>query len=198
MILLFRTLIKIFINGKNVCLIYPTLEHRITRSYSRSCSWDGPLFIHIFSHYKMLITSYYSMKPGRVVILLAGRHAGKKAIVVRQHDEGKKVLTFSFSSFLYRTRSSLMHWWPESRDIHWKWPRECLRRRSREDPRSSPLSRTSTTTTSSQPGTLWPPRLISRTWSARTRWAAKKPGRQWRKKSESSSTISNQSYPIYI
>lgn len=31
------------------------------------------------------------MKPGRVVILLAGRHAGKKAIIVRQNDEGKKV-----------------------------------------------------------------------------------------------------------
>jgi ribosomal protein L14E/L6E/L27E len=31
------------------------------------------------------------MKPGRVVILLAGRHAGKKAIIVRQHDDGKKV-----------------------------------------------------------------------------------------------------------
>jgi hypothetical protein len=33
----------------------------------------------------------YSMKPGRVVILLAGRHAGKKAIIVKQYDEGKKV-----------------------------------------------------------------------------------------------------------
>jgi large subunit ribosomal protein L27e len=31
------------------------------------------------------------MKPGRIVILLAGRHAGKKAIIVRQHDDGKKV-----------------------------------------------------------------------------------------------------------
>jgi len=31
------------------------------------------------------------MKPGRVVIVLAGRHAGKKAIIVRQHDDGKKV-----------------------------------------------------------------------------------------------------------
>jgi len=31
------------------------------------------------------------MKPGRVVILLAGRHAGQKAIIVRQHDDGKKV-----------------------------------------------------------------------------------------------------------
>ena len=198
MILLFRTLIKIFINGKNVCLIYPTpwapyhLQLHLKLFVGRSSRYPH------FSHFKMLITSYYSMKPGRVVILLAGRHAGKKAIVVRQHDEGKKVLTFSFSSFLYRTRSLLMHWWLESRDIHWKWPRECLRRRSREDPRSSPLSRTSTTTTSSQPGTLWPPRLISRTWSARTRWAAKKPGRQWRRKSGSSSTISNQSYPIYI
>ena len=30
------------------------------------------------------------MKRGRVVILLAGRHSGKKAIVVKQIDEGKK------------------------------------------------------------------------------------------------------------
>ena len=34
-----------------------------------------------------------SMKPGRVVILLAGRHAGKKAIIVKQNDDGKKVST---------------------------------------------------------------------------------------------------------
>jgi hypothetical protein len=33
----------------------------------------------------------HSMKAGRVVILLAGRHAGKKAIIVKQHDDGKKV-----------------------------------------------------------------------------------------------------------
>jgi hypothetical protein len=31
------------------------------------------------------------MKPGRIVILLAGRHAGKKAIIVKQYDDGKKV-----------------------------------------------------------------------------------------------------------
>jgi ribosomal protein L14E/L6E/L27E len=31
------------------------------------------------------------MKAGRVVILLAGRHAGKKAIIVKQYDDGKKV-----------------------------------------------------------------------------------------------------------
>ena len=30
------------------------------------------------------------MKPGRVVILLAGRRAGKKAVIVKQFDEGKK------------------------------------------------------------------------------------------------------------
>ena len=35
------------------------------------------------------------MKPGRVVILLAGRHAGKKAIIVRQHDDGKKDKKFA-------------------------------------------------------------------------------------------------------
>ncbi len=31
------------------------------------------------------------MKKGRVVILLAGRLSGKKAIIVKQNDEGKKV-----------------------------------------------------------------------------------------------------------
>jgi large subunit ribosomal protein L27e len=35
------------------------------------------------------------MKPGRVVIMLAGRQAGKKAIIVRQHDDGKKDKRFS-------------------------------------------------------------------------------------------------------
>ena len=30
------------------------------------------------------------MKAGRVVILLAGRRAGKKAVIVKQFDEGKK------------------------------------------------------------------------------------------------------------
>jgi ribosomal protein L14E/L6E/L27E len=38
------------------------------------------------------------MKPGRIVILLAGRHAGKKAIIVRQHDDGKKVSDFRIAS----------------------------------------------------------------------------------------------------
>ena len=33
---------------------------------------------------------FHSMKKGRVVILLAGRRAGRKAIVVKQIDDGKK------------------------------------------------------------------------------------------------------------
>ena len=37
----------------------------------------------------------FSMKPGRVVLLLAGRRAGKKAVIVKQFDEGKKGKTFS-------------------------------------------------------------------------------------------------------
>ena len=32
------------------------------------------------------------MRKGRVVILLAGRRAGKKAVIVKQNDDGKKVI----------------------------------------------------------------------------------------------------------
>jgi large subunit ribosomal protein L27e len=35
------------------------------------------------------------MKPGRVVILLQGRRAGKKAVIVKQFDEGKKGKPFA-------------------------------------------------------------------------------------------------------
>ena len=35
------------------------------------------------------------MKPGRVVILLAGRRAGKKAVIVKQFDDGKKGKNFA-------------------------------------------------------------------------------------------------------
>ena len=34
------------------------------------------------------------MKAGRVVILLAGRRAGKKAVIVKNYDEGKKGRAF--------------------------------------------------------------------------------------------------------
>lgn len=33
----------------------------------------------------------FSMKKGRVVILTSGRMAGKKAVIVKQNDDGKKV-----------------------------------------------------------------------------------------------------------
>ena len=42
---------------------------------------------HLISHPHV---GPFSMKKGRVVILLAGRRAGKKAIVIKQIDEGKK------------------------------------------------------------------------------------------------------------
>jgi len=48
------------------------------------------------------------MKKGRVVILLAGRRAGKKAIIVKPLDEGKKVSSQHSSSFVFRTASSPM------------------------------------------------------------------------------------------
>jgi len=35
------------------------------------------------------------MKKGRVVILLAGRRAGMKAVIVKQNDDGKKVSVVS-------------------------------------------------------------------------------------------------------
>ena len=56
------------------------------------------------------------MKKGRVVILLAGRLSGKKAIIIKQNDEGKKVSRFSIPAphtvltcifLVYRTESSL-------------------------------------------------------------------------------------------
>jgi hypothetical protein len=40
----------------------------------------------------VVLTGVFSIKPGRVCIILAGRHAGKKAVVVKQFDEGKKVI----------------------------------------------------------------------------------------------------------
>ena len=58
------------------------------------------------------------MKKGRVVILLAGRRAGKKAVIVKQIDEAKKVsnvidLGISFNVCAYRTESSPTPSWSE-------------------------------------------------------------------------------------
>merc|ERR1711935_1193924 len=40
------------------------------------------------------------MRKGRVCILLAGRRAGKKAIIVKQNDEGKKDKNMKFAHAL--------------------------------------------------------------------------------------------------
>ena len=32
------------------------------------------------------------MKPGKVCIVLAGKYAGKKAIIVKQQDDGKLII----------------------------------------------------------------------------------------------------------
>merc|ERR1711934_67871 len=49
-------------------------------------------------YFKLFVASHIKMgkilKRGRVVILLAGRRAGKKAIIVKQIDEGKKKRKF--------------------------------------------------------------------------------------------------------
>ena len=37
------------------------------------------------------------MKPGKVCIVLAGKYAGKKAIIVKQQDDGKNFFEFSAS-----------------------------------------------------------------------------------------------------
>lgn len=62
------------------------------------------MFVNVSANFSLL----YSMKKGRVVILLAGRRAGKKAIIVKPLDEGKKVSSHNSSSFVFRTASSPM------------------------------------------------------------------------------------------
>ena len=45
------------------------------------------------------------MKPGRVCILLAGRRAGKKAIIVKQNDDGKRKRKFGHALVVGLERS---------------------------------------------------------------------------------------------
>jgi ribosomal protein L14E/L6E/L27E len=40
---------------------------------------------------KLYFFIYSSIKYGRVVVLLAGRQAGKKAVVIKTSDDGTKV-----------------------------------------------------------------------------------------------------------
>jgi large subunit ribosomal protein L27e len=61
---------------------------------SRSLNVEGvPVYLPDFSD--VYLTFVFSMKPGRVVVMLSGRRAGCKAVIVKQHDEGKKDRKFS-------------------------------------------------------------------------------------------------------
>ena len=44
------------------------------------------------------------MKPGKVCIVLAGKYAGKKAIIVKQQDDGRhnRIVDFFYCRFLHR------------------------------------------------------------------------------------------------
>jgi len=59
------------------------LEHRslikIGRLFSRT---------HHDGHITIKVKMGKFMKPGKVVLVLGGRHAGRKAIIVKQYDEG--------------------------------------------------------------------------------------------------------------
>ena len=50
------------------------------------------------------------MKPGKVCIVLAGKYAGKKAIIVKQQDDGTQVRVLSYLSSVlhYSVRSFLV------------------------------------------------------------------------------------------
>lgn len=58
------------------------------------CGKSILVFLYYFLNLILTLFSNYRMKPGRVVILLAGRRAGKKAVIVKQFDDGKKGKTF--------------------------------------------------------------------------------------------------------
>ena len=48
-----------------------------------------PFFHFSFSYYK-LSNINISLKPGKVVIVLQGRFAGRKAVIVKNNDEGNE------------------------------------------------------------------------------------------------------------
>ena len=63
------------------------------------------------------------IKPGKVVILLAGRYAGRKALIVKQQDDGKKSFTISDINLaikVSRTDSTATPSSPVSPDTHEK------------------------------------------------------------------------------
>ena len=72
-------------DGKNVSFIQNRRLHTLPRSFA------AKLVTGLRETLNATAFLCFSMKKGRVVILLAGRHAGKKAVIVKQNDEGRKV-----------------------------------------------------------------------------------------------------------
>jgi Ribosomal protein L14E/L6E/L27E len=65
--------------------------------------WESCIYFLLYRS-----TNFLSVKSGRVVILLSGRFAGKKAVVVKASEDGNKVLDnmFSQANCILRTESS--------------------------------------------------------------------------------------------
>jgi hypothetical protein len=49
-----------------------------------------------------LATMVKFIKPGKVVILLAGRYAGRKALIVKQQDDGSSIADFNRRKHVFR------------------------------------------------------------------------------------------------
>lgn len=135
------------------------------------------------------------MKTGRVCVVLAGRHAGKKAIIVRHHDDSSKKVSIlpplraisnSFSPFSSRrTRNSLTLWSLVLRGIHWKWQRGWTAKEFKKEQVWSPSSSLWTTTICC-PLDIWS--RVRSTWKEsflKKKWQTQSPRRPWRKRSRS-------------
>ena len=82
------------------------------------------------------------MKSGKVVVVLSGRFAGKKAIIMRNHDEGSNDRPYGHALVVGIDR------YPRS--VTKKMGKKLIQRRTR----SSLLLKLSTITILSQPGTV--------------------------------------------
>lgn len=75
------------------------------------------------------------LNPTNSALVVRGRYAGKKVVIIKAHDEGTKAHPFPTL------------WLPVSSDTLSRFPLTWTPRRSPSEPRSSPSSRSSTTTT---------------------------------------------------
>ena len=71
------------------------LRHNFTAAkYQLKIIKYGNVRIHLFVNLKLLfynlitLNTFYRFKSGKVVIVLAGRYAGRKAVIVKTSDEG--------------------------------------------------------------------------------------------------------------